>query len=123
MSLLDMVIVGAAAFIGWWLVSWFFDAFKPKPTQELPEQQAPLTSGKPAATPVSPRLSLMELGERWRVILGVPAEASEAEIESACRAALEACDRELLSNASVASRRQEIEAAYEFIRKARKGAQ
>jgi hypothetical protein len=122
MSLLDMMIIGSAAFIGWWLVSWFFDARKPKP-QQPQELQATQSSAEPAAIPASPRPSLLELSDRWHMILGVREEASAAEIEAAYRAALEACDREVLTNASAASRRQQIEAAYEFIRKVRKDAQ
>jgi hypothetical protein len=69
------------------------------------------------------KLSLVELGRTWHVILGVSAEATSAEIESGYHARLAECDRIRFSSTGSAvekqdaeTRRAQVNEAYEFIR-------
>jgi hypothetical protein len=67
-----------------------------------------------------------EMGRAWSSILGIPTDASGAQIEAAYHAKLAECDRVRFdTDASAASRRQaeqqraRVNQAYEFIRPAR----
>ena len=69
------------------------------------------------------KLSLLELGRTWHVILGVSAEATSKEIESGYHARLAECDRIRFSATESAfekqgaeTRRAQVNEAYEFIR-------
>jgi hypothetical protein len=69
------------------------------------------------------KLSLVELGRTWHVILGVSAEATSEEIESGYHARLGECDQIRFSATGSAVEKQDAETrrgrvneAYEFIR-------
>lgn len=72
------------------------------------------------------KLSLVELGRTWHVILGISAEATAEEIESGYQARLAECDRirfsataGALEKQNAETRRAQINEAYEFIRQVR----
>lgn len=72
-------------------------------------------------------LSVSELGSTWHVILGVPAEATSAEIDAGYHARLAECDRirfspnaTALDRQNAEARRAQVNEAFEFIRPIRR---
>jgi preprotein translocase subunit Sec63 len=103
----DWVVLIACALIGWGVVSWLMAVIRPRGTNAVPTSPA---------TPTN-----MEVD--WPGILQVDSNATVPEIESAYHRLLAECDRVRFSSWHSAEERREAEmrrnqicAAYEFIR-------
>ncbi len=135
MRIFDWIVVVGAGVVGWLLVSWLFSRTRP---QEPPEHRPlPAAQREPEASPDAPmlrlpapeaastssELSLDEIGRGWYTILGVPSDATAAEIERAYHSKLADCDRMRFSPDASAElkrlseeQRSRVNQAFEFIR-------
>jgi hypothetical protein len=116
----DLAIGLGAGLAGFGVVWWLFNMVR---QQKRPPVEMHSVSSRSEAT----QLSVAELGRTWHVILGVPAEATSAEIEAGYHARLAECDRIRFSPNEPALARQNAEAmraqvseAFEFIRPIRR---
>ncbi len=119
MSATEWVVVVGGALVGFGVVSWILTVME--------QQKRPPVSMDTQTTlmriPDAPQSRAAGVNDNWHTILGVSAEATAAEIESAYHARLAECDRVLFdSKASVSdrqsaeARRTEVSSAFEFIR-------
>lgn len=115
----DLLIGLGCGLAGFGVVWWLFSVVRQQKTPPMP-------MGTVAARIEPRRMSVAELGSTWHVILGVSAESTAVEIETAYHALLAECDRIRFSPNETALSKQSAEAtharvseAYEFIRQAR----
>ncbi|TLY75955.1 MAG: hypothetical protein E6K43_03880 [Gammaproteobacteria bacterium] len=122
MTATDWIVVGAGGLVGWGLVSWLITVIRQQkaPPVEMHQGTPPPASGRAL-------LSVAELGNSWHAILGVAADASWAEIDTAYHERLAECERTQLSSTGTASdkqradfRRAQVNEAFEFIRPLKK---
>jgi hypothetical protein len=120
MRTFDWMVVIVAAVVGWLLVNYLFSRGKPKDEEE--ERADILPAPEPADVPAT-GLSLEELGRHWHVILGVPSNATAAQIERAYHSKLAEYDAVRFSpdapdsvKRSAEDHRQRLIQAFEFIR-------
>jgi hypothetical protein len=137
-----MVVIGAAI-IGWLLVNYLFSRGKPKEDEEeggdardvhstADVQRLPAPTRSPSAALDSDEgsaagLSLEELGRHWHIILGVPNDATAAQIERAYHSKLAEYDAIRFSSEAPTSvkrsaeeHRERLIQAFEFIRPMRR---
>jgi hypothetical protein len=120
MNGLDWAIAAGGALLGFGIVWWLVNVVR--------QQKAPPIELHQAA-PLVPRegsralLSVADLGNNWHTILGVPVDASSAQIEDAYHARIAECDRirfgqseSLADKQGAESRRAQVNDAFEFIR-------
>jgi hypothetical protein len=106
---IDWVVIGGGAAIGWGLVSWIISMVR---QQRAPP--VPMGAEAPHG-----RISLAELGRSWHLILGVREDASLAQVEAAYRERVAECERGTASGAATATTRSRLDEALEFVRKLR----
>lgn len=112
MRTFDWLVVVVMGVVGWLLVSFLLNRAKPLEDEEDAEfpTMPRLPGSIPSSRQASDLLSLDEIGRSWHLILGVPADASGAQIEAAYRARLAGGDEK---------ERSRVTQAYEFIRPSR----
>jgi hypothetical protein len=116
MNSTDLLIGLGCGLAGFGAVWWLFSVIR--------QQRTPPVQMHSIATRIEPRrISVAELGSTWHVILGVPAEATSAELEAAYHARLAECDRirfspneTSLDKETAEATRAQVNEAYEFIR-------
>ena len=123
MSITDLSVAAIAGIVGFGIIWGLFALIRQQRAAPVEmfktEPKPPVASGA--------RLSVTELGRTWHVILGVPAEATPEEIEAGFHACLAECDRirfapgeSAVAKQSAATRRAQVNEAYEFIRQVRR---
>lgn len=123
---LGILVVGGLA--GWWAVSYLFDRGRKAASSDA-EAGATRGAAVGAAESTESEPTILELGERWPGILGVARTAGMSEIDAAYAARrVELGRRRYAPGASEAELRsvlrdlRTLDAAYEFVRAARSGA-
>jgi hypothetical protein len=106
---IDWVVIGGGAAIGWGLVSWIISMVR---QQRAPP--VPMGAEAPQG-----RISLAELGRSWHLILGVREDASLAQVEAAYRERVTECERGAAAGDATAAARSRLDEALEFVRKLR----
>ena len=120
MNAADLAIGVGAGVAGFAIVWWLISVFR--------QQKAPPVVIGPAPPAAAPRgtghdLSVAEPGGAWHLILGVPPQASPAEIEVAYQARMAECDRVRFSadqteadRQRAETRRRRLNEAFDFAR-------
>ena len=106
MRVIDWVVIGGGAAIGWGLVSWIIAMVR---QQRAPP--VPMGAEAPQG-----RISLAELGRTWHLILGVREDASLAQVEAAYRERVAECERGAAAGDATATARSRLDEALEFVR-------
>ena len=119
MNATELVAVIGGGLAGFGVISWILTAIQQQKRPPLSMDTQTTLSRLPAAAEPLPG----NVHDRWHTILGVPAEATAAEIESAYHARIAECDRVRFDSRASASdkqlaeaRRAEINNAFEVIR-------
>lgn len=123
MSVTDLAVAAGAGVVGFAIIWGLFSLVR--------QQRAPpvemFKTDSVSSIERDGKLSLAQLGRTWHTVLGVPAEATLTDIESAYRARLAECDGVRFSpNAAerdkqdADTRRAQVTDAYEFIRGAKR---
>jgi hypothetical protein len=115
MGLIDWIVIGGGAAIGWGLVSWIIAMVRQQRAPPVPMGPEARSAPTPAAAPHG-RISLAELGSTWHVILGVREDASLEEIEAAYRERVGECERGAAAGDATAAARSRLDEALEFVR-------
>jgi hypothetical protein len=111
MSGIELAIGIGAGLAGFGIVWWLFNVVRQQKAPPVDMGQiAPASSARSGG-----ELSVADLGSTWHVILGVPAEATSAEIEAGYQARLAECDR-ALDGQKAEARRVQVKEAFAFIR-------
>ena len=113
MGLIDWIVIGGGAAIGWGLVSWIIAMVRQQRAPPVPMGPEARSAPTPAAAPHG-RISLAELGSTWHVILGVREDASLAQVEAAYRERVAECERG--AGGATAAARSRLDEALEFVR-------
>jgi hypothetical protein len=114
-SLIDWIVIGGGAAIGWGLVSWIIAMVRQQRAPPVPMGPETRSTPTPAAAPHG-RTSLAELGRTWHVILGVRKDASLAQVEAAYRERVAECERGGAAGDATAAARSRLDEALEFVR-------
>jgi hypothetical protein len=112
---IDWIVIGGGAAIGWGLVSWIIAMVRQQRAPPVPMGLETRSTPTAAAAPHG-RISLAELGRTWHVILGVREDASLAQIEAAYRERVAECERGAAAGAATAAARSRLDEALEFVR-------
>jgi hypothetical protein len=114
-SLIDWLVIGGGAAIGWGLVSWIIAMVRQQRAPPVPMGPEIRSTPTPAAAPHG-RISLAELGRTWHLILGVREDASLAQVEAAYRERVAECERGGAAGDATAAARSRLDEALEFVR-------
>src|ERR1700760_2689902 len=106
MSATEWVVVVGGALVGFGVVSWILTVIEQqkRPPMSMDAQAAPMGLPAPSQSPPA------SVHDNWHTILGVPAEATAAEIEGAYHARIAECDRVRFDSKASASDKQLAEA-------------